>query len=495
MKSKKIVALLLSIIMLFSSSLTVYGIFQQNGFNYEYIDNSNTVEIMSLTTNGELSGATSITIPATLNGGLVTNIGMSAFYSNKIITEIKFPNTLNVISNSAFYGATSLQTITLPKELKYLGRASFSYCIGLSSVVFDTQKLSVIEPSAFFGCTNLNNVILPTSLFSIDDYAFANCTNLTNIYIPSNVAVISDNAFNGVKNLTIYGSKDSNAYNYAVKNNISFVSIDDIVRTSLNDWIDTVLYKLNGESSLYLEDTIENLREKYNTAVAIQDNFFSLQSEVDNAVTELKNAYYSLKLKSMTKLEEKVLEAESYINKSDLYTETSINNLKTAIDSANEIINKLVPTQREVSAAINTINARINSLVFQSEEDLRNIIELSKDILENNPYKYTTESINDLQTAYDSALPLLADGAIPTNEELTEADTNVRNAYNALLELMKGDINSDRKVTIKDAVIIQKYILGIKEFDQRNCYTADFNDDGKVSIADIVLVQRYILGA
>ena len=102
---------------------------------------------------------------------------------------------------------------------------------------------------------------------------------------------------------------------------------------------------------------------------------------------------------------------------------------------------------------------------------------------------------NDLQTAYDSALPLLADGAIPTNEELTEADTNVRNAYNALLELMKGDINSDRKVTIKDAVIIQKYILGIKEFDQRNCYTADFNDDGKVSIADIVLVQRYILGA
>lgn len=197
----------------------------------------------------------------------------------------------------------------------------------------------------------------------------------------------------------------------------------------------------------------------------------------------------------MIKLEEKVIEAESYMSTADLYTESSVNNLKTAIDSANEIINKLVPTQREVSAAINTINARINSLVFQSEEDLRNIIELSKDILENNPYKYTTESINDLQTAYDSALPLLADGAIPTNEELTEADTNVRNAYNALLELMKGDINSDRKVTIKDAVIIQKYILGIKEFDQRNCYTADFNDDGKVSIADIVLVQRYILGA
>lgn len=494
MKSKKIVALLLSIIMLFSSSVTAYGLFQQNGFNYEYIDNSTAVEIISLTANGELSGATSITIPATLNGGLVTNIGMSAFYSNTKITEVKFPGTLNVISDSAFYGATSLQTITLPKELKYLGRASFSYCISLSSVVFDTQKLSVIEPSAFFGCSNLNNVILPTSLFSIDNYAFANCTNLTKIYIPSNVAVISDNAFSGVKNLTIYGSKNSNAYNYAVKNNISFVSVDDIDKTNLNDWIDTVWYKLSGESSLYLEDTIENLREKYNVAVAVQNNFFSLQSEIDNAVTELKNAYYSLKLKSMSKLEEKVIEAESYMNTADLYTEFSINNLKTAIDSANEVINKLVPTQKEVSAAINTINARIDSLVFQSEEDLRNIIELSKDVLENNPYKYTTASVNALQTAYDSALPLLVDGANPTNEEFTKANTNVRNAYNSLNKLMKGDIDGDRKVTIKDAVAVQRYILGIKKFNQRHCYIADFNDDGKVSIADIVLIQRHIIG-
>lgn len=494
MRTKRIVALVLSVIMLLSCSVTAYGFYQQNGFNYERINATTNVEIIGIAANGELSGVSSITIPKTLNGSLVTTIGMSAFYSNNTITNVVFPETLNVISDSAFYCAGSLKTITFPKELKYLGRASFAYCVGLTSVTFDTQKLTGIESNAFFGCTALNNVILPNEIFNIDDYAFANCTALRNIYIPSNVAIISDKAFDGVDNLTIYGSKDSNAHYYALENNINFVSVDDINKITLNDWIDAVGYTLNGDNSLYIENTIKNLREKYNIAVAVRDNFFSVQSEIDNALTELENAYYALKLKSMVQLEEKVKEAQRYIADASLYTESSINNLKSAIDSANKIINKPIPSQKEVNTAINNIDFYISLLIFKSEEDLRNIVELSRDVLENNSYKYTSESINALKIAYDSVLLVLDDVSNYTNEELVAACSSVKKAYNALNELMKGDLDGDNKVTIKDAVITQKHILGIKEFNEEQSYVADFNNDGKVSIADSVLIQRHIIG-
>jgi len=60
-------------------------------------------------------------------------------------------------------------------------------------------------------------------------------------------------------------------------------------------------------------------------------------------------------------------------------------------------------------------------------------------------------------------------------------------------EYILGDANGDGKITLKDAVIIQRYIAGGwgVEIDEK---IADVNKDDKVNLKDAVLIQRYVAG-
>lgn len=56
-----------------------------------------------------------------------------------------------------------------------------------------------------------------------------------------------------------------------------------------------------------------------------------------------------------------------------------------------------------------------------------------------------------------------------------------------------GDVNGDGQVTLKDAVLIRRYIAGgwDVELDEK---CADVNGDGTVNLKDVVLIRRYIAG-
>ena len=61
-------------------------------------------------------------------------------------------------------------------------------------------------------------------------------------------------------------------------------------------------------------------------------------------------------------------------------------------------------------------------------------------------------------------------------------------------EFIIGDVDRDGTVTSSDAVMIQKYLAGIIDFDDMQKSVADTNGDGKINIFDATRIQKYVAG-
>ena len=424
MKCKKILTVIMCIILLFVSVISAAAVTSENGIRYQTFENTSMLEICGLSPNGELIGATEIVLPSTINGQLVVSIANAAFYSNTALQHITLPSELNTIADYAFYQATNLINITFPDNLRKIGRNSFAYCTALQNVTFDTQKLELLDKYTFAYCSSLDNVILPNNLSMIDDYAFIGCSSLQKIYIPASVSSIADTAFYQCPNLTIFGVADSQADYYARSNNIPFVTLTSNNTEQLNYWISVAQYSIQNSQSLYTTETFENLITNYNHAVAVQQDFFATQTDIDTACQSLSQAYYALQPVNLAELNEKKTIAQNCLQSSYRYKSSSLPALNDALQFAQTQLDKPFLT-----------------------------------------YDYAQLAI----------------------QKLDDAMAQLEN-------VLVGDVNSDDKLTLSDAVILQRYVVGILSADdEASLYRADFDGNGNITVRDVILLQRYML--
>lgn len=94
----------------------------------------------------------------------------------------------------------SITSVVIPESVDEIGKAAFSGCSGLISIVFG-DALRVIQTEAFAGCTGLTTVTFPDKLIGIGGSAFLGCTGLTSINLPGYLSDIYPNAFTGCTNL------------------------------------------------------------------------------------------------------------------------------------------------------------------------------------------------------------------------------------------------------------------------------------------------------
>lgn len=150
-----------------------------------------------------------ITIPETINGKRVKEIGEKAFCNNQNVTLIHLPFSLDRIRNEAFSGCSGISSIEIPQNVRF-----------------------------------------------IDDKAFANCKNIKDIYCYSSVLVMGEDIFAKTKGFTLHVPAGKMSL---FKGNKQWKNAKEIVEINTESW---ALQQHNAElRQKYIQDSIA-AREK-----------------------------------------------------------------------------------------------------------------------------------------------------------------------------------------------------------------------------------------
>lgn len=114
-----------------------------------------------------------VTIPKTIEGCEVKQIGDGAFRYCTSLTEVTIPNSVTGIGDNAFGSCTSLSKVKLPNALNKIGRCAFCYCISLTGITIP-DGVTEIGADAFYYCTSLAKVNLSDDLTKIGNRIFLN---------------------------------------------------------------------------------------------------------------------------------------------------------------------------------------------------------------------------------------------------------------------------------------------------------------------------------
>lgn len=110
------------------------------------------------------------------------------------------PDGVTHVERNAFSWCSRLTGITIPDSVTSLGEESFSSCSGLAEITIPNGVVA-LGRSAFQGCHGLTNVSLSTGLTRIESRVFSYCTSLANLSIPDSINHIEYQAFAGCLSL------------------------------------------------------------------------------------------------------------------------------------------------------------------------------------------------------------------------------------------------------------------------------------------------------
>ncbi len=203
---KKLISLVLSIVMLFTT-FSIVG---------SAIEEPFACGVVADVDGGEFSWELSA------DGGTLTINGngfMGEFEENPMWLSYDF-NKLVVgegirnIGVEAFLNATSLETVELSSSVETIGQRAFYGCNNLKDI--DFADVSYIGSMAFYGCMLYTEVEIPETVKGIEDYAFGYYCNEE-----------LDDALAKIDGVTIFAKADTKAQKYAEENEISFINLSD----------------------------------------------------------------------------------------------------------------------------------------------------------------------------------------------------------------------------------------------------------------------------
>ena len=273
--SKKLIAFLLTALMLLSAVPIMASAASVNDLYYEIVDGEVIITDCDYNASGKL------VIPSKIDGYPVTSIGDLAFWKCENLTSITIPDSVTsigyeafsetsyynddsnwengvlyignhliaadrsgsysikqgtrTIADYAFSGCESLTSITIPDSVTSIGAFAFAGCYSLTSITIPDSVISIGD-YAFCNCVSLKSITIPASVTSIGESAFWECESLASITISDSVTSIGDDAFYGCTKLTSIMVNKNNPV-YDSRNNCNA-----IIETATN----TLVYGCNG---------------------------------------------------------------------------------------------------------------------------------------------------------------------------------------------------------------------------------------------------------
>jgi len=86
----------------------------------------------------------------------VNSIVDGAFLNCSDLTDVTFPNNLEIIGEYTFQGCSSLTKVAIPDSVTFIGKRAFGGCSRLSSVEIG-RGVARIDVDAFYGCRQIKN--------------------------------------------------------------------------------------------------------------------------------------------------------------------------------------------------------------------------------------------------------------------------------------------------------------------------------------------------
>ena len=199
-----------------------------------------------------------VTIPATVNGYQVTELGGGAFWYCSGITSVSIPDGVTSIGASAFRDCGKLESVSIPASLREIDPLAFDRCFSLKALNLP-DDMTYIGWGAFSDCRSLATVNIPNGLTTLSNSAFYNCQSLRSITIPKGITAIESGVFAPCRSLETVVTYIQEPFD-----------ITDKVFTGL-DFTQAVLYVPAGTKSRYQAATGWN---KFQHIVEMGDNGF-----------------------------------------------------------------------------------------------------------------------------------------------------------------------------------------------------------------------------
>lgn len=391
----------------------------------------------------------------------ILSIGRYAFSGCKNLKKISIPVSVEIIGLAAFSGS-GIESIHLPANLKTISTAAFSGCTNLKSVEFP-DALAKIEHHAFEK-SGLVRMELPDTVTTMGSDVFSECPNLEFVKLPRNLEVIEMSMFKKCAKLQSVVFPE----NVKVIGRLAFMWCDELQNFTLPESVETIGLQAFIDCESLTEVTIPA-----NVTIIEQNSFSGCGKLRAIYVAEGNQAYQSVDGVLMTKDGTMVhtcpgAKEGTFVIPNGVTTIASL----AFFDCQN--LKRLV-----IPATLTTINERgfdfcdnLLSFYFSGaapEEELLKKMDISSDAtlyyLEGQS-GWTSPTYLGYKTALwdgSSKLP----GTLPA-----------------------GDANGDGRVGVEDVQQLYGYLTGQNTITIAEKMAADVNNDDEVDVYDLQLLYE-----
>lgn len=470
----------------------------------------------------------------------VSYVGDEAFSGASSLKEIKFSDDITHIGNEAFRWAMLGKSITIPSTITEIGERAFAGD-SIREIVFEND-IETISNEMFWNSWNLEKVALPDSVKQIGENAFYHCTNLETINLPDGLTTIGNNAFEGafkhdgdigmtiprsVKTIgedafkdidstaKLYVYSNSVAKSYAHDNNINYVQIDpDTIsvqginsqyhafdKIDMNNVSVGLTYNEESVRTETITDNIEivypDSREDFRygdtsvKVIAYNNAGYKIEKDVEIEVLKLDPSY-----EIPSGLQAYVGQKLSDVQLPDNFEWMDGNqNISEPGDKVFKA--KFVPDDTANYSIVENIDITLSVSEKLSQPEITKY-QVEDDIIKDIPLN---TNVSDLDLGLSSNYTVKIknkdneekEGIIGTGDkiEIYLSNNLVSNYYVSI----KGDINGDGLLKLKDLLTVKNYILKFgdvrSEFDNTKFLfsAADYSGDGKISLKDFVQMK------
>ncbi len=168
----------------------------------------------------------------------------------------------------------------------------------------------------------------------------------------------------------------------------------------------------------------------------------------------------------------------------NIYDSNQVFNVVYLNDGSYKITNVKTGKSLDVASASAYKGANLQQYTYKDVNQQKWIIEDSGDnknyyISSKNAGLYLTSESTDIENG--------------TNVFLTINDYSDRQQWEFTLSNLNGDIDLDNSVTVADATLLQKYVVGIATLTDDQKLLADCNGDGVIDVRDATYIQKTIV--